>query len=264
MNKIKTIIRKEWSEVFKNKMVLFTVAFLPLILTAIPLGIIYATQSSGEFNVGVTSDMPQEFDAFCPNNFSGGDCFQVFIVSQFMIMFMIIPLAIPASISSYSIVGEKVNRSLEPLLATPITTSELLVGKALAAIIPALAATWIGFSIFILGSWIMIENPDVIASFLDGRWLTAIFVIGPLMALSAVSFSIIISSRVNDPRVAEQVSMIIILPVLATFFGQMAGIIILDIKFMVASALVLALVDLVLIYLSIRLFQRETILTRWK
>jgi ABC-2 type transport system permease protein len=64
--------------------------------------------------------------------------------------------------------------------------------------------------------------------------------------------------------VAEQVSMIIILPVLAAFFGQMAGIIILDIKFMVASALVLALVDLVLIYLSIRLFQRETILTRWK
>ena len=151
MKKIQTIIRKEWSEVFKNKMVLFTVAFLPLILTAIPLGIIYATSTSGEF-AGISNEMPQEFNAICPSDFSGGDCFQVFIVSQFMIMFMIIPLAIPASMSSYSIVGEKVNRSLEPLLATPITTAELLVGKSLAAIIPALAATWIGFSIFILGS----------------------------------------------------------------------------------------------------------------
>ncbi len=263
MKKIQTIIRKEWSEVFKNRMVLFTVSFLPLILTAIPLGIIYATSTSSDF-AGATSDMPAEFNAFCPSEFSGGDCFQVFIVSQFMIMFMIIPLAIPASISAYSIVGEKINRSLEPLLATPITTYELLIGKSLSAIIPALGATWIGFTIFIIGAWIMIANPDVIGSFLDGRWLIAIFVIGPLMALTAVSFSTIVSSRVNDPRVAEQVSMIIILPVLAAFFGQMAGIITLNITFMVTSAIGLAMVDAVLVFLSIRLFQRETIITRWK
>jgi len=263
MNKIKTIIRKEWSEVFKNRLVLFTVAFLPLILTAIPLGIIYMTSTSGDFS-GSVGDMPGEFNALCSADLSGGDCFQVFIVSQFMIMFMIIPLAIPASISSYSIVGEKVNRSLEPLLATPITTAELLIGKSLAAIIPALAATWIGFSIFILGSWIIISNPEIIANFLDVRWLIAIFVIGPLMALSAVAFSIIISSRVNDPRVAEQVSMIIIIPVLAVFFGQMAGIITLSIVFMLASVIVLGLVDAILVFLSVRLFQRETIITRWK
>jgi ABC-2 type transport system permease protein len=244
-------------------MVLFTVAFLPLILTAIPLGIIYFTTTSGDFTSDI-GDMPGEFNALCSSDISGGECFQVFIVSQFMIMFMIIPLAIPASISSYSIVGEKVNRSLEPLLATPITTAELLIGKSLAAIIPALAATWIGFSIFILGSWIIISNPDIIASFLDGRWLIAIFVIGPLMALSAVSFSIIVSSRVNDPRVAEQVSMIIILPVLAAFFGQMSGIITLNINFMLVSVLLLGLVDAVLVFLSVRLFQRETIITRWK
>lgn len=129
MKKIQTIIRKEWSEVFKNRLVLFTVAFLPLILTAIPLGIIYATTTSADFASGA-GDLPEQFNAMCPPEIAGGECFQVFMVSQFMIMFMIIPLAIPASISSYSIVGEKINRSLEPLLATPITTAELLVGKA--------------------------------------------------------------------------------------------------------------------------------------
>jgi ABC-2 type transport system permease protein len=263
MKKIRTIIRKEWSEVFKNRLVLFTVAFLPLILTAVPLGIIYFTSSSGDFS-GAVGDVPGDMNALCPPGLSGGECFQTFIVSQFMIMFMIIPLAIPASISSYSIVGEKVNHSLEPLLATPITTAELLIGKSLSAVIPALAATWLGFGIFILGSWIMLTNPGIIASFLDGRWLIAIFIIGPLMALSAVSFSIIISSRVNDPRVAEQVSMIIILPILAVFFGQMAGVITLNIVFMLASVIVLGLVDAILVYLSVRLFQRETIITRWK
>ena len=84
------------------------------------------------------------------------------------------------------------------------------------------------------------------------------------MALSAVAFSVIISSRVNDPRVAEQVSMIIILPVLAVFFGQLGGIIVLNIGFMIASAFVLAIVDGLLVYLAVRLFQRESILTRWK
>jgi ABC-2 type transport system permease protein len=263
MKKIRTIISKEWSEVFRNRMVLFTVAFLPLILTAIPLGIIYATRSSSDF-AAESGDIPTQLTALCPSELSGGDCFQVFIVSEFMIMFMIIPLAIPASISAYSIVGEKVNRSLEPLLATPITTVELLLGKSLAAIIPALAATWLGFSIFIFGTWVMISKQEVISYFLDGRWLIAIFIIGPLMALSSVTFSTIISSRVNDPRVAEQVSMIIILPILAAFFGQMAGILILNVRFMFASAFVLALVDVLLIYLAVRLFQRETIITRWK
>ena len=263
MKKIQTIISKEWSEVFKNRLVLFTVAFLPLILTAIPLGIIYVTSSSADI-AGEMGDMPEQFNAMCPPEYAGGECFQVFMVSQFMIMFMIIPLAIPASISSYSIVGEKINRSLEPLLATPITTAELLIGKSLAAIIPALIATWAGFTIFIIGTWIMISGGGIISSFLDGRWLVAIFVIGPLMALSAVSFSVIISSRVNDPRVAEQVSMIIILPVLAVFFGQLAGIIVLNIGFMIASAFVLAIIDGLLIYLAVRLFQRESILTRWK
>lgn len=59
MNKIKTIIQKEWAEVFKNRMVLFTVAFLPLLMTVIPLAIIYATRSTNMGNV-VSNDMPQQ------------------------------------------------------------------------------------------------------------------------------------------------------------------------------------------------------------
>jgi ABC-2 type transport system permease protein len=263
MKKINVIIRKEWAEVFKNRYVLFTVAFLPLILTAIPIGILYGVGSSEDM-ASATTDMPSQFTAMCPSGLSGGECFQVFMVSQFMIMFMIIPLAIPASISAYSIVGEKVNRSLEPLLATPIKTAELLVGKSLAGIIPALLATWAGFAIFLLGAYILIPNREVFLLYLDGRWLIAILLVGPLMALLAVTFSVMVSSRVNDPRVAEQVSMIIILPVLGVFFGQMAGLFIINRQFILLSALVLIVVDAVMVYLAVKLFQRETILTRWK
>ena len=85
MDKIKTIIRKEWSEVFKNRFVLFTVAFLPLILTALPLGILYAT-SSIESGDAVSSDIPAQFLQFCPEELTGGECFQIYMVNQFLIL----------------------------------------------------------------------------------------------------------------------------------------------------------------------------------
>ena len=58
MDKIKTIIAKEWAEVFKNRMVLFTVAFLPLILTALPLGTLAATGSFGEAANSASAGVP--------------------------------------------------------------------------------------------------------------------------------------------------------------------------------------------------------------
>jgi ABC-2 type transport system permease protein len=266
MNKIKTIIRKEWAEVFKNRMVIFTVAFLPLLLTALPLGIIFSTRdaSNAAGSAGTSGLSSATTQGMCPEGLSGAECFQVFMISEFMMMFMIIPVAIPVMIAAYSIVGEKTTRSLEPLLATPITTMELLVAKCLAAVIPAVLATYAAFGIFALGSWLIVANKMLLSALLDARWLIAIFIVGPLLAIMAVTFSLMISSRVNDPRVAEQVSMVIIVPVLAGFFGQVAGLFVLNKTVISWVAVVMLGLDALLVYLATRAFQRESILTRWK
>lgn len=267
MNKIGTIVRKEWAEVFKNRMVIFTVAFLPLLMTAIPLGIIYGTRGSASASSGNTtsnglpSDMTQ---SMCPGALSSSDCMQVFLVSEFMMLFMIVPVAIPVTIAAYSIVGEKTTHSLEPLLATPITTVELLIGKCLAAVIPAVLATYAAFGFFALGSWIIVANKTLLSALLDARWLIAIFIVGPLLAIMAVTFALMISSRVNDPRVAEQVSMVVMVPVLAGFFGQVAGLFVLNKQIITIVALIMLVLDALLVYLTTRTFQREQILTRWK
>jgi ABC-2 type transport system permease protein len=99
---------------------------------------------------------------------------------------------------------------------------------------------------------------------LDARWLIAIFIVGPLLALLAVVFSLMVSSRVNDPRVAEQVSMVIILPVLAGFFGQVAGLFVLNKAIISIVAVVMLGLDVLMVYLATRIFQREQILTRWR
>ncbi|MCJ7652039.1 MAG: ABC transporter permease subunit [Candidatus Lokiarchaeota archaeon] len=264
MEKINVIIRKEWAEVFKNKMVIFTVAFLPLIMTAIPLIILYST---GETGMGddLSSDVGQMVSSgLCLSDLNNSECFQVYLVSQFMMLFMLIPLAIPITIAAYSIVGEKNARSLEPLLATPITTFELLIGKSLAAVIPAILATYGSFIIFITGVSLLIKSKAVLMAFLDLRWLVAIFIVGPLMAVLAVNLSLMVSSRVNDPRAAEQISMILIVPVLGLFFGQMAGLFILNRQVITIIAIILLAIDFLIVYLAIQVFDREAILTRWR
>jgi len=262
MNKIKTIVRKEWAEVFKKRMVLFSVIFMPLFLSIIPLVILYAMGSSGVSNAD--TELPAQFQQLCKNNMTAGECAQYYIVSEFLIMFMIIPLFIPVNIAAYSIVGEKTTRSLEPLLATPITTGELLAGKNLASVIPAIIATWAGFAIFAIGSLIITGGGALAAALLDPMWLIAIFLAGPLLSVLSVNFCVMVSSRVNDPRVAEQISTVVILPVLAVFFGQIAGLFILNSTLILLMCLALLLVDVLMVYLAVRLFQRETILTRWK
>ena len=266
MNKIKTIIWKEWADVFKNRLVIFTVIFLPLLMTAIPLGIMYSTRgTTTASSTAINSQLPSEMtQSMCPSGLSGSDCFQVFMVSEFMMLFMLVPVAIPVTIAAYSIVGEKTTHSLEPLLATPITTVELLVGKCLAAVIPAILATYGAFGIFAAGSWIIVANKMLLTALLDTRWLIAIFIVGPLLAVLAVAFSLMVSSRVNDPRVAEQISMIIILPVLGGFFGQVAGLFVLNKEIISIVAIVMLAVDVLMVYLATRVFQREQILTRWK
>jgi ABC-2 type transport system permease protein len=262
MEKIKTIILKEWAEVFKNRMVIFTIIFMPLLFTAIPLIMLAVLQSPG--STGLNSELPGQLSQICPPNLDSGVCFQVQMVSQFMLLFMLMPLIIPVNIAAYSIVGEKTTRSLEPLLATPITTAELLTGKNLAAAIPAILATLAGFLIFAVGAAIIVHNPAALSALLNPMWLLAVFVLGPLLAILSVNFSLMVSSRVNEPRAAEQLSAVVIIPVLLIFFGQIFGFFIINSKLILLMIVILFVVDLAVIYAAVRLFQRETILTRWK
>lgn len=262
MQHLITIIDKEWSEVFKNKIVFFTLVILPLLLTALPLISLHFI--SGSVAEGAdAADVPEAFLLAC-GSLPARDCLQIYLIDQFMLLYMMMPLIIPITIAAYSIVGEKTTRSLEPLLATPITTETLLAGKALAAVIPAIGVTWLFFGIFLLGLPLVGTGEAARAHALGTTWLLGIFVVGPLIAVAAVNFAVIVSSRVNDPRVAEQLSAVLIVPLLALFFAQIIGIIILNPTLMLGMIAILILVDIALIYLGARLFQRETILTRWR
>jgi ABC-2 type transport system permease protein len=263
LQRIRTIIEKEWAEVFKNRLVLFTVGFMPLIFTVLPLGVLAATRGSSGDLSGDVSELPQQFLAQC-GSAPPAECFQIFIMNQFLLLFMVMPLIIPVSIAAYSVVGEKTTRSLEPLLATPISTGELLLAKGLAAAVPAVLATWVGYLVFVIGAPLVGAGPSAQASLVSPVWVLAILVVGPLASVMAVNFAIMVSSRLNDPRAAEQTAAVIIVPVLAVLFGQLGGIIVLNVGFVLGTIVLLIIIDIALVALAVRVFEREAILTRWK
>jgi ABC-2 type transport system permease protein len=265
VNKIITIVGKEWAEVFKNRLVLFTVLFLPLIFIALPLVTISVMNSQMEGNAdAVASETPESFlETVCVDIPSEMECVQVYLLNIYTLLFMILPVSIPVTIAAYSIVGEKTTRSLEPLLATPITTGELIIAKALAAALPAIGATWLSFLIYVI-AFRFIVTDAVFARLIDPLWLIAIFVLGPLLTFLSVGVAILVSSRVSDPRVAEQLSTVVVLPVILFLVGQSVGLFVLNRGLVLLAAAVVLLIDALLAFLTVRVFQREVILTRWK
>jgi ABC-2 type transport system permease protein len=265
MKKIWVLIRKEWAEVFKNKIVLFSVSFMPLVFSAIPLGILFSTRGVDDLSsvFGEISIALEQLGRFC-GNLNDLECAQFLLLQQFMVLFLMMPAIIPVTIASYSIVGEKNTHTLEPLLATPISTGQLLAGKALAAAIPAVVASLLSFFIFAVGTFFLASSPAVAIQLFSPLWLIGIFVVGPLLSLAGVSLAVMISSRVNEPRAAEQLSALIILPVMAIFIGQLMGAVVLDQTLLLSIASALTFIDVALMYFATRLFQRENILTRWK
>ena len=132
------------------------------------------------------------------------------------------PAYIPLSIATFSIIGEKQARTLEPVLATPIRTIELLTGKAIAALVPGVLAGWVTYVVFVALASI-VYGPDLFGVVTDASWLVGVFVLGPAVGLSSVVAGVIVSSRVNDPRVAQQIGGIIVVPIIAVTLLQATG-----------------------------------------
>ena len=188
---------------------------------------------------------------------------QAWIFQQFLVLLVLTPVAGSMSVAAYSVIGEKQARTLEPLLATPLTTFELLAAKVLGSLLPAVALTLACFGLYLAGVAVFAQ-PGVFRALLTARSLAIVFVLGPLAALAALQLAVCVSSRVNDARSAQQIGALIILPIAGLLVMQLTGSFVLNLPVIGFIALILAGVNAGLMLVGITLFDRESILTRWK
>jgi ABC-2 type transport system permease protein len=186
------------------------------------------------------------------------------LLNSFSFFIVIGAAYIPLGIASYSIVGEKVEKSLEPLLATPLTDGEILLGKAIAAVLPTLVAMYAGATVFMVGVDAVTFGDLGYNYFPNWTFGVLLLVLVPVAVIMSVLYSIIVSSRVNDVRSANSFGIFIFLPFLAIYLASEIGIISLDLTGLLIIAGILFAIDIALYFVSTAAFQREEILTKWK
>ena len=188
---------------------------------------------------------------------------QAFIFQQFLVLLVLAPVAASMSSAAFSVIGEKQARTLEPLLATPISTTELLGAKILGAFVPAACLMLATFAIY-LAAAAALAAPGVYRALLSPPALAIVLLMGPLASLLALQLAVCVSSRVNDARSAQQIGALVILPIAGLLVAQVVGVVVLTAWLTLAIAAALAVANLVVLRVAVALFDRESILTRWK
>ncbi len=185
------------------------------------------------------------------------------LMDSFSVWFLIGSIIIPTAISSYSLVGEKLQKSLEPLLATPMSDGDILLGKVISGLLIPVAAIYTGSIIFMV---LMDHFTQGLLGYLYyPNWqMAAILLVVPIASLLSVEVNIIISARMTDARSAQQLGTILVLPFIGLYLASELGIFPFTDTNLLILAGVLALIDFGFFFLSKATFQREEILTRWK
>ncbi len=186
------------------------------------------------------------------------------ILAGYPLLMAVIPAVLPAGIASYALVGEKNNRSLEPLLASPLSDRELLWGKILGILLPTLGVTAMGFTLLAIVSDALVAGPLGFLLFPNLTWAIAFLALSPLLAFMAITISVVISARSTDVRSAQEVSSLLVLPVIFLFVGSILTSALTNVWVLGVLAVGLLALDAVLFQIAVDLFQREAILVKWK
>jgi ABC-2 type transport system permease protein len=266
--RIRALVDKELLELWRNRSALLPVIAVALVSLVMPLFIGLAVPLLTGEGLSADGDLVESLAKAgeeLPRAFALSDegAVQAFLFNRFITLLLLVPVTGSITFAGHSLVGEKLGRSLEPLLATPITTFELLVAKSLGALVPSLLVMLATFGIY-LAAIAAFAEPGVVGAMITGRTLLLALGVGPLASLVALQVGVLVSARVNDPRTAQQFGALLILPLTGLFLAQLTGVLILTVPLMLLMLLVLTAIWLLLVAIGVVVFDRETILTRWR
>jgi ABC-2 type transport system permease protein len=194
---------------------------------------------------------------------SGNEQLLVLLLNQFNFFLLLIPTMIAISVATFSIVDEKLSGSLEALLATPVKTWELLLGKALAGAVPAVVMTWLSAGVFLLVA-LALGWGRLIGYVVTTEWFLTLSLLTPAVAILSFMLGVAGSSRAKDARSAQTIALLIIFPVFALIGIQITGVVWFTPLLILVLAMVIIIADLITLRAAVRLFRRESIVVQWR
>ncbi len=261
---VAALLRKELLDLSRNRGALLPVVIVALVALLLPFGVTLAIPALTGEQLGDESDLLRVSAVVgAHEELTRDGRVQLFLFQQFLMLFLITPITGAMALAAHAIVGEKQARTLEPLLATPIGTIELLVAKVLGSLIPTLTIAMAGVALYFTGLACFAE-PGVVSAMVTPRTALLVFLVSPASALLSLQSAIVVSSRVKDARTAQQFSVLIIIPLTAVLVAQFAGMIWLSARALAVIGLGMLAVWVVLTVVSAALFERDAILTTWR
>jgi ABC-2 type transport system permease protein len=235
--RILAVVRKEFRALRRNRFIIGTMVVLPVVFLITPMIEIF------RLSPGIPETVVQR------------------LAGSTFLLLLIIPVVVPAAIAAYSVVGEREQGTLEPLLTTPVLREELLLGKAAAAIVPSVAIAYLLFAIVAICAKLFAANPAVTTALLQSSQLVGEILFAPLLAGWSIWVGIAISSRASDVRVAQQLGTLASLPPLGV-------VVLIDLQVLTPSvglalvfAAVLLIADVGMWRVVAAMFDRERLLT---
>lgn len=187
VGRVRAVVRKELLQFRRNRAIVVTMGILPVLFMTGPMINLFSLTGSAS-----TSEVRG-------------------VVGSVLLLMLIVPVILPATVSAYSVVGERDQGTLEPLLTTPVRRGELMLGKGLAAVLPAVVVTYVLYVAFVVA----VRLWGAHAVFMDLWQVPAILVevlFAPLLASWSVCVGMAVSVRSSDVRVAQQLSTLASLP----------------------------------------------------
>ena len=166
--RVGALLHKELRDYRRNRFVIGTMAAVPVLFIILPAIQLIAANATGK-------------------NLSAH-------VGLSLLYMLVIPVTLPSVVCAYSVVGEREQGTLEPVLATPIRREEFLIAKALAAFVPTLVIAYAVFGIF-LAVAALFAHPVIVSAIRAGTHVLVQLLFTPLLAGWAIWVGIAVSTR---------------------------------------------------------------------
>ena len=235
--RVTAIVRKELTEFRRNRFIIMTAAILPIIFLVSPTAQILAAKTSTVLTDAIQKRV--DYAVFFP---------------------LLIPVFVPSVMSAYSVVGEREQGTLEPVLTTPVSRMELLIGKAAAIFVPTVAIAYLMFGVFIAVVEIW-ASPVIATAVLHAPALPAELVFIPLLAAWAIWVGLAVSTRASETRVAQQLTVLASLPPAAVTALMSFNVITPTFARAALLAVALLAIDCAACFFVARIFDRERLVT---
>jgi ABC-type Na+ efflux pump permease subunit len=183
------------------------------------------------------------------------------VVGAAFLFLLLIPVIVPTTIAGYAVVGEREQGTLEPLLTTPVRREELLLGKALVALLPSVVVSYLMFAAVVVCAVLFAPNRQIPSTVLQGWLLLSEALFAPLLAGWSIWVGMAVSTRSSDVRTAQQLAWLASLPAVLVIVLILFQVLPPSVGLTVGFALGLLFLDILLWRVVSAMFDRERLTT---